>query len=137
MTRLTGSAEKGETMQVKDARLGNGSITYMREIEPRPETRETSRHGNVTTNIINQAIEGVPAHYEVTFMLNSTFETEGIQAHNVFHWNCVVVEKNERAPYRSIEDQAARQIAPMLRSLADRIESQMILENQEGQSSKN
>ena len=112
-------------MSIKDVSIGHGSVTYFSEIKPRPETKETKHHGNVTTNVINAAVDGIPAHYGVTFMLNSTFETEGIETQNVFHWNCVVVEPDDLARYRSVEDQGARQIAPMLRSLADQLESQL------------
>jgi hypothetical protein len=110
---------------IKDFQMGNGSVTFRSEIEPTPETRETSKQGSVVVNTINSATQGVPAYYEVSFMLNTTIEHDGVVASNIFHWTCLVSEKSDRAQYRSVEDQAARQIAPMLRSLADKIEASL------------
>lgn len=111
---------------IKAASLfGNGSVKYIPQIDPRPETRETARHGNVTTNIINSGQPGFPAHYEVTFMIQTIVDHDGIETNNTFHWGCIVPEQNDRAQYRSVKDQAARQVAPMLRSLADKIEADL------------
>ena len=107
--------------ELKSVEFGCGSVVYVRKIEGRPETIE--RDGSVTVH--NSAIPSRPAHYEVTFMLNSSFEHVGLPISNIFHWSCIVEEQSDRAPYRSVEDKAARQIAPMLRSLADKIEADL------------
>jgi hypothetical protein len=106
---------------LKDAMLGTGDVTYVKKVDAKPETRDSS--GGVT--VINAPVAGIPAHYNVSFMLDATFDHESLEVRNVFHWNCVVSETSDRAPYRSVEDRAARQVAPMLRALADKIEADL------------
>jgi hypothetical protein len=106
---------------LKEVRIGNGSIQFMNAVEPTPASRETT--GNVT--IVNEAKPGSPAYFQVSFMIDTTFENGGIDFNNIFHWTVVTDEKDYRAAYRSVEDRAARLIAPMLRSLADKIEADL------------
>jgi hypothetical protein len=107
---------------LNEVQLTAGEITFSKEEKGRPATSETK--DNVTINHV--AIPGTPAHYEVTFMVSATFqEAEGLDFSNRFHLTCLVPEPSDRAQYRAVEDQAARQIAPMLRSLADKIEAHL------------
>lgn len=108
-------------LSLKAATIGNGSINYVKEYEGRPETKE--QDGNVT--IINKAIPAIHAHYQASFMINSEFEIDQFKCSNIFHLNCIVAERNDHAPYRSVEDRAARQLAPMLRLLADKLEADL------------
>ncbi|MBZ9808141.1 hypothetical protein [Mesorhizobium sp. ESP-6-2] len=108
-------------LNIKDLRLGNGSVTYHRKIDPVPDTKEINE--NVT--IINKGSKGSPAYYEVTFMISSAIENDGLETRNTFHWNCLVAEADHNAAYRSVEDRGARLIAPMLRALADKIEKEL------------
>jgi hypothetical protein len=116
--RLKRSSQMSDLKEVK---LGNGSIEFVPKFEGRPASTETT--GNVTIN--NSEIKGIQAHYTVSSFINSTYETDGIEFSNMFHWNCVVLEPSDHAAYRSVEDRAVRQIAPMLRALADKIEAEL------------
>lgn len=107
--------------RLKEVIFGNGSITYVKKVDGRPES--TEKNGNITVH--NSAIPGVPAHYQISFMINSEFEQDGVQFLNFFHLNYVVSEQSDRAEYRSIEDQAAKQLGPMLRALAEKIEADL------------
>jgi hypothetical protein len=100
--------------------MGNGSITFHSEVPPQPETKEVN--GNVT--VMNVAKAGVPAYYEVEFMICAHLECDGLNFSNIFHWKTLVPDISDLAEYRSVEDRAAKQVAPMLRALADRIESE-------------
>lgn len=112
--------------KVKALRLGNGSVTYIPVVEPRPaSSRTTKTDHNVSVTINDAAIPGTPAHYEVTFMIGADLEHGELESHNTFHLSCVVPEQSDTAQYRSVEDQAARQLAPMLRALADKIEADL------------
>lgn len=104
--------------------LRNGSVTYSNEVEPRPETTETSEQDGVTVHIHNAELVGAKAHYIVKFDIEAEYTTDdGLKVSNGLYWNCVVREQSDRAEYRVIEDRAAREIAPMLRALADKIEA--------------
>lgn len=104
-----------------DLGMKNGSIAYVPQVDARPSR---STVGNVTA--ISEAIQEVPAHYEVTFMLQSLFKAANeITFSNVFHLMVVVPDTSVTAPYLDVEDRGARQLAPMLRELADRIEADL------------
>lgn len=106
---------------LKDVKLDNGSISYTPKFEGSPASIKTT--GNVTVH--NHEIKGVPAHFAASLFINATYEHDGIELSNMFTWNCLVSEPDDNATYRSVEDQAARQIAPMLRALADKIEADL------------
>jgi hypothetical protein len=108
-------------LEVKNCNLGSGSVTYNNEVKSEPEKRQTV--GNVTT--VSGAIDGIPAHYQVSFFINAALKQNEIEFHNMFSLNCLVEEQSDHATYRSIEDRGARQLAPMLRSLADKIEAEL------------
>lgn len=112
-------------LAVKAISFGFGSIEYQKEIEGRPKTTKTTRQNGVEVSVIDQAIHPVPAHYRASFSLNVTFEQDGHEISNYALWNCIVPEEDRNAPYSSIELRAAQQIAPMLRSFADRIEADL------------
>lgn len=106
-----------------DFGMGCGSIAYRIKVEARPEKKKTIA---ANVNVIEAAVDGSPAHYEATFILNGKFESaNGVSFSNVFHLTCIVPEENDLAQYRAVEDHAARQLAPMLRALADKIEADL------------
>lgn len=105
--------------ELKLLTLNNGTIQYFSKIDAVPTTSEKAE--NVTVNIVGR--EEVPAHFQTSFMISVEIEEGPLKTGNVFHWNDVVPVAEPDAPYRSIEDQAARRIAPMLRLLADQIEA--------------
>lgn len=104
--------------QILKVKFGNGSIAYRHKIEETPATSETT--GNVTIN--DAGSPGRPSHFDTSFMLAVEGEEGGLKFSNVFHWNGIVISENQQAPYREIEDAAARQLAPALRAVADLIE---------------
>ncbi len=106
---------------IVNVRFGNGQITYNGEVDPTP-TR-TEKQGAVT--IQNHGSPGKPAHFNTSFMLTVECEHEGIRFNNVFHWDDVVLGKKDGDSYRSIEDEAARKLAPALRAAADLIEKEI------------
>ncbi|HJR55304.1 MAG TPA: hypothetical protein VJ798_01900 [Rhizomicrobium sp.] len=110
---------------LESAAIENGSIVYRKKVDPTPRTESSKTKDNVTINVINEGQLGEPAHYEVTFMLTSKFQNAAHSFSNIFHLSCVILEESDHAPYRSIEDKAAREIAPMLRLMADRIEADL------------
>jgi hypothetical protein len=110
---------------LENLEFGNGRVTYVSKVDPTPRTERSDTNGNVTINNITEAQPGRPAFYDVTFILTANFENAGVKFSNVFSWECVVPEESDRAQYRSVEDQAAKQIAPMLRTLADQIEADL------------
>jgi hypothetical protein len=65
------------------------------------------------------AIPELPAHYEVTFDIESDFKGEGLTATNVFRWTVVVTGLGPDAPYSEIEGTARRLVPEMLRLLAE------------------
>ena len=101
-----------------DMTIRFGEVRYRKEVEPIPATSETK--GNVTIN--NQGQPGVPEHFEVSFMLNCPFEDAPVDYSNVFHWTVIVLGHGKDTPYSKIEAEAARQIVPMLRDVAQRLE---------------
>lgn len=109
-------------MELKSAAFnGSGGIAFTKRVDPRPGTEETK--GNVT--IVNQAQPGEPSHFVASFRIEATFEVEGLQTTNVLLWDVVIPEDDQFAPYRSVEDRAAKLIAPMLRSVADKLEADL------------
>ncbi|HZW15430.1 MAG TPA: hypothetical protein VFF66_04150 [Brevundimonas sp.] len=104
--------------ELKDIRWGNGTVRYFSEVEPTPTTSKTT--GNVTVNNMGQP--GLPAYYEVTYMLSCDFEASGVEITNHVHWTAALTGVGRDAPYGEVEAEGARQIAPMLRSVADQIE---------------
>ena len=81
---------------------------------------------NVTVNLINAEKPGRPAHYEVDFQLDCKLNEGPIGFGNHFYWKVVLLGLPPDAPYSTIEAQAARQIAPMLRHVAQRIEEAVL-----------
>lgn len=104
--------------KITTVEFGNGEIRFVAKVDPVPASSKTT--GNVTVN--NSAQPGSPAHYRTSFMLSTDLEEEGVIASNVFHWNSVVLNDDQNASYRAIEDQAVRQIAPLLRAVADEMD---------------
>lgn len=103
------------------ARFGNGQIHFVGKVDPVPATSKTT--GIVTVN--NAAQPGIEAHYKTSFMLDTQFDVDGISVQNIFHWNSIILNDDENASYRSIEDQAARQIPLMLRAVADELDKEI------------
>lgn len=106
---------------VTNARFGYGSIQFVKAVEEVPTSSKTQ--GNVTIN--NMGSAGIPAYFEATFMLSSTIEAEGVTRDNIFHWSTILPDRPASTPYLEIEAEAARQLAPSLRELADAIEKEV------------
>lgn len=106
---------------LKDVRYGNGSVRFFGEVEPIPATSET--RDNITINNMGQP--GEPARFEVTYMIACDFEMDGVEVNNLFHWTVALTGVHRDDPYAGIEAEGARQLAPMLRSVADQIEKQV------------
>ncbi len=107
--------------EIKRVNITNGSITYIAAEEPVPAT--TRVDGNVTIN--NAGQPGSPGHFETSFMISVQSEAQGKIVNNVFHWNDIVSIESDGSPYREIEDKAARNLAPMLRAVADQIDREI------------
>ena len=103
---------------VKDAKLGFGTVRFFGKIDPVPET--VSRQGNVT--IKNAAQPGQPAYFDVSYQLQFLADRDGISEFNVFTVSLPLTGISHDTPYSRVEGEAARQLAPMLRSFADEIE---------------
>ncbi|MGH0244376.1 hypothetical protein [Sinorhizobium meliloti] len=108
-------------MAITQVKFGNGNIRFNSKVDAVPATSKTT--GNVTIN--NAGQEEIPAHYETSFMISVYGEERGIEFSNVFHWNDIVPIDRADAPYREIEDAAARRLAPMLRAVADQVDQEM------------
>lgn len=103
------------------ARIKNGEIAYVSGQQNTPLTSETM--GSVT--IENPGSTDRPAHFMTPFLIEAQMEAGGIKFSNVLHWNGVVLGESDDAPYRQVEDKAARTLAPMLRAFADQIEQEI------------
>jgi len=110
---------------LKEAVVTNGTIVFRRAVPSKAESTETTHQNGVTVNVHSQAVAELPSHYEVVFAVNSMFEQDGIETANFFSLSTCILETSDHAPYREIEDKGARQIAPMLRALADTIEADL------------
>ena len=108
-------------LELKNVRYGNGSVRFFAEVEPTPTTTET--RDNITINNMGQP--GTPARYEVTYMIATEFEMDGVEIRNTFHWDVALTGVNREDSYVGIEAAGARQLAPMLRAVADQIEKEV------------
>lgn len=106
---------------LKDAQINNGSVSYNNGRETVPAT--TKRDGNVTIN--HSEIPGIPPHFEVSFLISPEYQNKGVEWSNIFHWKCIVLEKEENQSYRSVEMAGAEQVVAMLRDLASHLEKQI------------
>ena len=109
--------------ELKNIAFNNGTVLFRAKIPGKAETNTTEKNGNVTINNITPAVPEIPAHYEVSFGVGFTVATEGLSSANYLQLNLVIADDSDRASYRSVEDRAARLVAPMLRSLADKVEA--------------
>lgn len=107
--------------KVVDAFIENGRIAFFKRVEETKTISETT--GNVTINNIGRP--AIPAHYEVAFTITADLQDGGIELRNVFQLSCIVLNENDGAQYRKVEDQSARQLAPILRAVADHIEKKV------------
>lgn len=108
-------------MELKAVSFGNGEVTFYSEVEETPTT--TTKSGNVTVNNVGRP--GVPAYFEVQFMLNCQYVAGQIDAQNIFHFRALVTDKGRDTSYAEVEAEGARLLAPMLREIADNIEKQV------------
>ncbi len=107
--------------EITDVSLNSGQIQFIKEEAPVPDN--VQREGNVT--IHNQGRPGRPAYYDTSFLISMDYVEGGITGTNIFSLGTIVVNDQESAPYREVEDQAARALPQMLRDLADRLEKQI------------
>ena len=105
-------------VDVTEVSFGNGRVVFNSRVDAVPPSSETK--GNVTINNMGQS--GSPAHFEVTFMISVGGKVNNLDNKNIFHWTTVVPVEDQETSYREIESQGAQQLAPMLRSVADKIE---------------
>lgn len=109
-------------VEVRGVRFGYGAVTFHNEVKAKKATSKTT--GNVTIN--NSAQPGSPAHFDVSFMLSCDLTEGGLDFTNIFHWSVMVVpEAGKPALYGEVEGEAARQLAPMLRAVANTIEAEV------------
>lgn len=106
-------------VQINTVGLGYGDVVFTKAFEGRPRTEK--REGNVT--VINEAIAGKPAYFEVSHMLNVEVDADGDTYHNIFHLKSRISGEDEDVSYKAIEALGFRNLAPMLRAIADRIEA--------------
>ena len=106
---------------VKLVGFESGQIAYQGTIEPTPATSTTS--GNVT--VTNTAQPGRPAHYDVSFTIHFETGDSPLQAATIFSVHLRLPGFGRDAPYGQVESLAARQVAPVLRAVADQIEQQV------------
>lgn len=99
--------------------FGFGTVQYISSVAEVPPS--TKVDGNVTIN--NSGSPGSPEHFVVTFMLTYKPGAESPARSNIFHWSEVVTGLDASTPYSRVEAAAARQIAPSLRAVADRIDA--------------
>jgi hypothetical protein len=117
----TDLAGKTTMIELNSVSFGNGDVTFIKEVEATPTTSETT--GNVTVK--NVGHPGVPAYFEVTFMLGCDWQDGPIQFSNFFHLKALVLGKSRESSYLAVEAEAARSLAPMLRMIADDVEGQV------------
>ena len=101
--------------------FGYGHVRYFKGVEAEPATTQTE--GSVTIN--NAAIPAVPSSFEVSRQITANFEVDGLKFYNIFSWNCEFANAEMSTPYIEVDSQAARMIAPMLRAVADQIETEV------------
>lgn len=106
---------------VTEVELHSGQVQFRKEQAPTPPS--SSRQGSVTVNVSGSP--GSAARFDVSFMVWITCEEQGEDASSTFVLNTFVLSGDDRLPYREVEEQAARQLSPMLRSAADQIDQQI------------
>ena len=106
---------------IHDFMFSHAEIAFFNEVEPTQET--TNKSGNATT--INAAQPGDPAHYLTTFRINFELESGGRRVGNYLGITVSVPNGSVRAAYREVEIEAAQQLAPALRAVADQIEAEV------------
>jgi hypothetical protein len=98
--------------------IQNGKVAFRNKVVAIPATSKTT--GNVT--IKNAAIPGTPEYFEVSFEITAEVEDQGASAYNLLSLTIPILD-SERAVYREVETRAALKIAPLLRSIADTVET--------------
>ena len=106
-------------MSELDVKFGFGSMAYIPEVEAVPEkTEKVNDH-----TYIHTGSAGREAYSQVTFYLDCKFGPEDDRISNPISWTVRVPGKLKGdTPYAQVENEAARQIAPMLRAVADQVE---------------
>ena len=108
--------------KLNSASVGHGSVTYVAEQPSIPDSSETT--GNVTVNVFGR--EGRSACWAVSYQISVDFENGGGPSLGLLGWEVrLPAEAPADARYHEVEAEAARQIAPMLRAVADSIEKQV------------
>ena len=107
---------------VSDVDLAFGQVTYRGGTVPVPDRIDSSTAGDVEVNVITPGRRGESEHFEVRFRLACSCEAADIRFQNDFEIVAKVHGLSKDAPYSRIEDEAVRQLAPMLRGAAQRIE---------------
>lgn len=101
----------------------HGAVTFFPPVEGRPETRSTSSTDNLTVNVINEAKDGLPSAFMVTFFISFAHEVGGRSVDNTIEistGSCIGMD--DMTPYHQVEQKAADRVPHLLRALADAIE---------------
>ena len=112
-----------DDFDLTDVTIDHAQVVYRPAVDPVPSSTTTTEDGTVIS-IVNDEI-GSPAHFEASFSISAAFSQNGLDFRNFLAWACVVPNEQDDAQFFEVETQAARQIAPMLRALADQVEKQV------------
>lgn len=108
-------------MEVESLVLGYGAVTYRNAEEGKPATSKATGSLTLTTG----PVEGVPEHFQVSFRVKYKIASGEMLISNDFYLLTTLTETPHTTPYIEVEHEAAKQLAPMLRLLADEIERQV------------
>ena len=104
---------------LKSATLTFGSVLLIPDQPAQPDQSET--RGNLTVNVVGKP--GKPPRWMATYTLNCEFESDAGRYTNVLGWTVQLPAENvHEARYFEVEAEGSRQIAPMLRAVANEIE---------------
>jgi hypothetical protein len=101
-----------------DVAFGHGSVQLIPKVDAVPTTSKTT--GNTTVNVVGSPEK--PGYFQTSFMLSCDFSEAGREFSNIFHWTVVTPLGDKSVSYTEVEADAARQLAPMLRAAADKVE---------------
>lgn len=97
--------------------LYNGQVTHLPAVAAVPTSDGT------------EATKGLPAVFEVTFMIATEHDVDDRRMPNTFHWQTAIPNMPRDAAYRAIETAAAELLPGQLRQLADALEKEVAATN--------
>lgn len=105
--------------KVETVVLGPGAVAFKRGEPPLPASEETA--GNI--RIEHAARPGLPAHFEVAFQIEVIVSSGDALCRSILDLTVPMTSEDDATPYRQIESEAARSLAPAFRSVADRLQA--------------